>query len=311
MPYANPTHPQIHNSGYVEYIDVFAKEGVKPSAGIPNYLLLFDTFHGNDPLEFLDSSTPIKMYQKICMYILGGECTIEVNGEEVCVKKDSLITIMPESITKTKSVSSDFQYFMFVIYPKLSNLTYFDLGITYSNAQLSLRHFVSQVPREYMQSVLNIYNEIKRDLLNPTYEFQPIFLRCFLNALYIENINIHNYNPMPLSGNNHSRQYDVYCRFLSALNKYSIEHRSVQFYAKLLGISSKYLSFVSISYSKKNASTWIDESVIQKAKALMIVHRYTYTETSEIMHFPTVCSFSRFFKRVTGITPKEFVKSQR
>ena len=94
------------------------------------------------------------------------------------------------------------------------------------------------------------------------------------------------------------------------LNKHAIQQRTVQYYAECLGISSKYLSFVCTSYSKKNASAWIDEAVIQKAKAMILVHHYSLGETSEALHFPTVSSFSRYFKRVTGITPKDFANSK-
>ena len=118
------------------------------------------------------------------------------------------------------------------------------------------------------------------------------------------------YNPMPLKGDSNSRQYDIYCKFLALLNKHSQEHRDVRFYAEQLGISSKYLSFVCISYSKKNASTWIDESVIQKARVLMMVHNYTISEISEALHFLTISSFRRFFKRVTGMTTKEYLRQQ-
>ena len=147
-------------------------------------------------------------------------------------------------------------------------------------------------------------------MLQPEYKYQPIFQRSLLNALYVENINIHKYTPMPLTGNGNSRQYDIYCKFLTALNKHAQEHRNVLYYANLLGISSKYLSFVCISYSKKNASTWIDDAVIQKAKVLMTVHQYNIHKVSEMLNFQTTSSFRRFFKRVTGITTSEYLTTQ-
>ena len=83
------------------------------------------------------------------------------------------------------------------------------------------------------------------------------------------------------------------------------------FYANTLGISSKYLSFVCTCYSRRNASAWIDEAVIQKAKAMILVHHYSLSETSDALHFPTVSSFSRFFKRVTNETPKMYLQKEQ
>lgn len=300
-----------HNTRYVEYIDVFSKEGVIPSAGQAGSVLLFDTFNGTNPLAMLYYHEAAKIYQKLIIYVMKGECVMEVNGKEETVATNMLMTIMPENVIRVTRASDDLSYFMLVIYPKLSNQIYNDIGITYSNARMSLQHFLSPLSSEQMQDVLDIYKDLKRDLLGPDYEFKNAFMRSMLNAMTVKNINIHPYTPIPLEGNSNSRLYDVYNRFLAMLNKHCVEHRTVQHYAEQLGISSKYLSFVCISYSKKNASHWIDEAVIQKAKAMLLVHHYSFAETSEILHFPTVNSFSRFFKRVTGVTPKEFVHSQQ
>ena len=306
----NMTTTQYRNTGYVEYKDIFTGEGITPSAGIPNFLLFFDTVLGNDPLDAVLKHTDLKIYQKLYLYLQEGEIVFEVNGKEAVVKAGSQFTIMPESIFKMKNKSLDVKYFALVIYPKLANQSYYDLGMTYCNSQLSLRHFLSPISEEKMKHAYELYNEMKNDVLSVQYEYQDIYLRNLLNVLLIENINTHMYNPMPLKGDSNSRQYDIYCRFLSALNKHSQEHRDVRFYADLLGISSKYLSFVCISYSKKNASTWIDESVIQKARVLMMVHNYTISEISEALHFLTISSFRRFFKRVTGMTTKEYLRQQ-
>lgn len=303
--------PQYRNTGYVEYKDIFTGEGITPSASIPNFLLFFDTFIGNDPLDaVLKTNVDLKIYQKFYLYLQEGEIALNVNGKDVIIKGGSQFTIMPESIFRVKNKSLDVRYFALVIYPKLANQSYFDLGMTYCNSQLSLRYFLSSVSEEKMKYSLEVYNEMKKDVLSTQYEYQDIYLRNLLNVLLIENINIHKYNPMSLRGDSNSRQYDIYCKFLSALNKYSQEHRDVHFYADLLGISSKYLSFVCISYSKKNASTWIDESVIQKARVLMMVHNYSISEISEALHFLTISSFRRFFKRVTGMTTKEYMRKQ-
>lgn len=311
MPYSSSSQPMRNTPRFVEYVDIFSREDIIPSASIKDNLLLFDTFNNLNPLERLNDAAPTKIYQRVSFYLLEGECIFDINGKQVVVTKNMVITIMPENTLKIKFVSPSVQYYMVVTYPKVSNQIFRETGFTYSNARLSLRHFISPMNVQQVRDTLRIYTDIKRDMLSPDYEFKNEFIRCLLNALMVKNINIYQFDPMPLEGDSNSRQYDVYCKFLSLLNKYAIEHRTVQFYAKALDISSKYLSFVCTSYSKKNASSWIDEAVVQKAKAMMLVHHYSLSETSEALHFTTVSSFSRYFKRVTGQTPKEFVKKSR
>jgi len=311
MSYSLSSQPMRNAPRFVEYVDIFSREDIIPSAGIKDSLLLFDTFNNINPLEQLNNAAPTKIYQRVSFYLIEGECIFDINGKQMTITPNTAVAIMPENTLKIKFVSPSVQYYMVVTYPKVSNQIFRETGFTYSNARLSLRHFISQMSTQQVRDTLRIYTDIKRDILGPDYEFKNEYLRCLLNALMVKNINIYQFDPMPLEGDSNSRQYDVYCKFLSLLNKYAIEHRTVQFYAKTLDISSKYLSFVCTSYSKKNASSWIDEAVVQKAKAMMLVHHYSLFETSEALHFSTVSSFSRYFKRVTGQTPKEFVKKSR
>lgn len=311
MSYSSSSQPMRNAPRFVEYVDIFSREDIIPSAGIKDNLLLFDTFNNINPLEQLNNAAPTKIYQRVSFYMIEGECIFEINGKQTTISSNTAVAIMPENTLKIKFVSQSVQYYMVVTYPKVSNQIFRETGFTYSNARLSLRHFISPMNTQQMRDTLRIYTDIKRDILGPDYEFKNEYLRCLLNALMVKNINIYQFEPTPLEGDSNSRQYDVYCKFLSLLNKYAIEHRTVQFYAKTLDISSKYLSFVCTSYSKKNASSWIDEAVVQKAKAMMLVHHYSLFETSEALHFSTVSSFSRYFKRVTGQTPKEFVKKSR
>lgn len=303
-------HKESKNIRYVEYVDVFSQPNVVPTACVKNHLILFDSFSGNNPFNEIFYEIPNRMYQNLYIYITKGEMTISINNQDTELKSGDSIIIMPENIIRIKNMSTGIKYFMFVIYPKLASEIFNDIGLTYSSARLSLHHFTAQLDNEQMQRVLNIYDEIRHDLITFDYEYKALYIRSMLDILLVENINTHKIEAMPLEGDSNSRQYDVYCKFIALLNKHAVEQRSVQYYANTLGISSKYLSYVCISYSNKNASTWIDEAVIQKAKALILVHHYTLSETSEILHFSSISSFSRFFTRVMGMTPKNFVKSQ-
>ncbi len=303
-------HKEQKNIRYVEYMDVFSQPNIVPTACVKNHLMLFDSFNGNNPFAEIFYGVPNKMYQNLYIYITKGEMTITINNQDKELSCGDSIIIMPENIVRIKSMSTGVKYFMFVIYPKLASEIFNDIGLTYSSARLSLHHFTTHLDDSQIQRVLGLYTEISHDLINYDYEYKAIYIRSLLDILLVENINTHKIEAMPLEGDSNSRQYDVYCKFITLLNKHAIEQRSVQYYANTLGISSKYLSYVCISYSNKNASTWIDEAVIQKAKALILVHHYTLSETSEILHFSSISSFSRFFTRVMGITPKNFVKSQ-
>lgn len=312
MAYTTANHTSLYNSGYIEYSDVFAREGITPSAGSRDFMLFFDTFDSSRPLDILKQSEGNRLYQTMCLYVMKGMCRFEINGKTETLTEGMMMTTMSDCVINPLYISADASYFMVVIYPKLIIEIFKDLGMTYSNTKIAQRYFISDIPEEQKAVVLNIYTEMKRDMLGPIYEYQHLYQRCMLTALFVENMNIHKHDLIQQeNGNCNSRQYDIYCRFLTALNKHSQEHRTVQYYANLLGISSKYLSFVCICYSKKNASTWIDESVAKKAKVLMTVHGSSFNDICRMLNFQNISSFSRFFKRVTGQTPKEYVRQSQ
>ncbi|MBQ0047756.1 MAG: helix-turn-helix transcriptional regulator [Prevotellaceae bacterium] len=309
MPYVHNNIPQPHNNTYIEYVDVFSQEIVTPTAGVRNFMYYFDTEDGNNPLKNLANYTEVKLYQKTIFYVLKGHCVFEINNKETRIEAGQLLSTMPETMIKFKYASPDIQYRMLVVYPKLLSMVYEDLGITLTLTELTRIYYISKVKPEIMKVCMDLYDEMKADMLAPSYEYKAIYQRSLLNVLFVYNMMAHDFYPQQTHGNSNSRQYDVYRKFLNLLNKHVNDQRSVQFYADQLGISSKYLSFVCISYSKRNASSWIDEYVVQKAQVLMSIHGYSFTEISEILHFQTVSSFSRFFKRVTGMTPKEYYRT--
>ena len=229
-------HKESKNIRYVEYVDVFSQPNVVPTACVKNHLILFDSFSGNNPFNEIFYEIPNKMYQNLYIYITKGEMTISINNQDTELKSGDSIIIMPENIIRIKNMSTGIKYFMFVIYPKLASEIFNDIGLTYSSARLSLHHFTAQLDNEQMQRVLNIYDEIRHDLITFDYEYKALYIRSMLDILLVENINTHKIEAMPLEGDSNSRQYDVYCKFIALLNKHAVEQRSVQYYANTLGI---------------------------------------------------------------------------
>ena len=86
------------------------------------------------------------------------------------------------------------------------------------------------------------------------------------------------------------------------------EH-NLNFYADKLHIIPKHLSKVIKGNSNMSASAWIDNSVVLEAKAMLKSTNMTIQQISDKLNFATQSFFGRFFKRVTGILPKEYRES--
>lgn len=94
-------------------------------------------------------------------------------------------------------------------------------------------------------------------------------------------------------------------------NDFVIEHyrhsREVSFYARMFHLSPKYFSTLIKQETGISAGEWIDRYVVLQAKSLLRRHRnLTIQEVADKMGFSEQASFSRFFKRETGLSPTEF-----
>jgi len=98
----------------------------------------------------------------------------------------------------------------------------------------------------------------------------------------------------------------IFIHFLSLTQKYSLTNRDVAFYASELCITPKYLSQISQIVSNQPASTWIEYYAAFEIVRLLNDQSITLTDIADRMRFSSNSHFTRYCKRVTGMTPKEY-----
>ena len=108
-----------------------------------------------------------------------------------------------------------------------------------------------------------------------------------------------------------SKQYSrtqLLChRFMQLIREYSMHEHQVAFYAEKLCISSRYLHKVTVRHlDGKKPKQLIDEQLVAEIKVLLNEPRLSVTEIAEQLHFPDQSYLTHFFKKNTGISPKEF-----
>jgi len=95
-------------------------------------------------------------------------------------------------------------------------------------------------------------------------------------------------------------------KFLHLVETHYKQQRGLDFYAGKLCVTSKHLSKVIKTTSGKSANDWIDEHVALEAKALLKSTNKTVEQISEELNFPSQSFFGKYFKRVTGLSPREY-----
>lgn len=109
------------------------------------------------------------------------------------------------------------------------------------------------------------------------------------------------------------RSNDIVKRFNSLLREYYLDNRqldsgvpSVQYCADILAYSPRYLGDVIHKSTGMTAIGFIHSFVIEQGKNLLM-NGNNINETAGLLGFEFPHHFTRLFKKVTGITPSEFI----
>jgi AraC-like DNA-binding protein len=103
-----------------------------------------------------------------------------------------------------------------------------------------------------------------------------------------------------------SKQGILLNRFMNLVQENFREQREVGFYADRLCLTPKYLLKVIRDNSGSSAGEWIDNYVALEAKALLKSTNMTIQQISEELNFPSQSFFGKYFKRIVGVSPKEY-----
>lgn len=98
----------------------------------------------------------------------------------------------------------------------------------------------------------------------------------------------------------------LYERFMHLLHEHCLKEREVQFYANQLNITAKYLNVVCKQNSGVTASEWIQRFVKERIELLLQNENLNISEISNKMEFSSRSFFTRYVKKVLGVTPSQY-----
>ena len=102
------------------------------------------------------------------------------------------------------------------------------------------------------------------------------------------------------------RRQELFQQFKTLVSHHCERERNIPFYADQLRITPHHLSAVISRASGRSAMYWINRAVVLRAKVLLRTSNLLTYEIAERLHFANPPAFNNFFKRETGLTPKEY-----
>ena len=239
---------------------------------------------------------PYRTTFNFVLFITNGHIKQYLENKEYNVEKGGVIFIKQGTITATIELSDDAEGFF----------------LAYENNIVSEQ----ELPKHktsifFMPPFLNLdnltYGTIKQLL---TIMEQELWLNELnLNEIIITMLHLILVKILSTDSDSHhksaTRPMELSLQFRDILFKYHREEKRVTFYADKLSVTENYLNKCVKNITQKSPKQWINEMDINYSKALLQSSK-DIAEIAYQLNFHTASHFTQLFKKITGITPKEY-----
>lgn len=251
--------------------------------------------------------TPAQVDAIMTIFCTSGEIEVKIAFQNYTLHKDSVCIVTPGSIVEVLAVSNDFHCVMMVMAKD-----YMSLSQSETQQILQLFKYIQRTPccqlkgqyaeryRATMQEAIKTAHWEENPLRAKMMYSYSYLLYCCLMPLLEDG------DTLFRQQKSLSHQKEIYFRFMELVQALYREHRDVEYYARRMELSPKYLSKVINEESGSTALKWIESYVILEAKALLKQGNINIQQVSNRLHFINQNSFGKFFKRCTGMSPKEY-----
>lgn len=232
-----------------------------------------------------------------------GTVDFKLNMKSYHIEAPAVLIVMYDQICQPMSYSEDLKCRAIVMSKEFS-----DSMFANSSSLMPLKNLVSDNPVIDTKDSENAFGMLFDLLLNiaksPLTEFKlEAAKHLTLSMFYGYSHQTYQYNETKLVN---SRKKELYNLFLEKVEAYHKQEREVLFYADKLCVTPKYLSQILKEVSGHTGLEIIEEYTITTCKALLSSTTMSVQQISDEMNFPSQSVFGKYFKRLTGLSPKEY-----
>lgn len=267
-----------------------------------------------DSMLVTDHIETIERFRRPCrieavttLVCINGEAECVINLKQYHLCSNMIVVGFPDDIIQIVS-SCRLEAYAVLMSPRLINELAVD-NSRRSDFYLRIRqNAVCYLPQNLMQSLKPYYALLRNNIQTQTEETGEI-IRGLLHAFaYSVIARIRAHQPQQESDTTatgrHSSQ--LFGEFMTLVKRHHTCHRGVKFYANKLCLTPNYLSGVVKEYTGKTATEWVNDFVILEAKIMLKDTGYSIQEISDRLHFPDQSTFGKYFKKLTGVSPKMY-----
>ena len=257
--------------------------------------------------EEIEGRYPLRLKDSLLIVVLSGAVDIEMNYQSHVLESHMVVQLTEDDIILSITHSVDFTGYLVLISSELrSEIKGMTAGVRLQKAHRLKRAYpVQKLDDKEFSWVVGHIRNIQSYILDKTHLYRSLLIRNEVINLFLNLDNCrgkkHGDGEIELSRAELLRE-----RFRELIVGKCREHRDVGYYAQELCVTPDYLSRVIREYDGGSAIKWIATAVVTEAKFLMRQPGKTINEIALEMNFPDQSTFGKFFKKHTGMSPKEY-----
>lgn len=271
-------------------------------------ILLIDDANGIRA-EKIIGKNPFKLDMSMAIIYDCGEAASKINMKHYHIKAPAVLIMMHGQTIEPISYSEDLQSRAIVMSASFTERLF--AGSTDIQAH-SLYTSIMSNPIINFEKDQNVFSQYYDLLLNvarsPHSEFKIQSAHHLTLAMFYGYS--HMKHDMTTANEGTTRQEEIYSAFIDSLGENFKTARDIGYYADKLCITAKHLSQVVKEVSGKTALEIIEDYVLTECKALLLSTTMSIQEISDELNFPSQSVFGKYFKRLTGLSPKAYRKAQ-
>jgi len=265
---------------------------------LPRVILLEISKEGDFPLDFQ------KLYHTH-LYCHSGKIDFVFNDQAMVCKGGQFLFWFAESKLSGIRLSKSFKASVLLVEKDFLVDNIPDQGWSI-NAQLHSRVYPVKTVRTgtEKEKILNNFERLSERFLETGHRFYEEALKLQMRLFILE---MWHTFANEYEERKHSLQTGtLYEQFMQLVQQHCLKYREVKFYSNKLNITPKYLNHLSKTHSGITASEWIQRHTKERIILLLQNKKFNISEIADEMDFSSRSFFTRYVKKLLGVTPGEF-----
>lgn len=255
-------------------------------------------------IDELVANEPRKLQRAAIVLCTSGSCRVKINLEEYEIKAPQLVTLMPGQVFELLSDIDTLEGYVISLSKRFIDMI--NLPGWQHQYMNMFNNPITDIDQDMFVSLRIFYSILYRAVTNDKNPFRLQIIENLISVFYYGGVSSFDTEvETNLKYKNH-----IVAHFLELVQQHYREERLIQYYAGRLCITPKYLSKLVKDHTGRAAADWIEQHVILDARALLHSTDLSIQQIATTLNFPNQSFFGKYFKRATGVSPKQYRTSK-